>query len=188
MAERPALLRNTITRKRRKLEREHDCDIKMYRGGEVRDALPDYHAAYSASWKAYEQYGALLDALAVNLSVPDWTRLAVLYIDGEPAAAQLWFVVHGKASIFRLAYDERWKQYSTGSILTAWLMQYVIDTDMVDEIDFLTGNESYKQDWMSERRQRISMTFLCSEDIKPEKKSNWLKSSLMKLAGHLLNK
>lgn len=157
MAERPAQLRNTIARKRRKLERERDCCIRMYRRGEVEQALSDYHAAYSSSWKAYEQYGTLLDALAINLAVPDWTRLAVLYIDGKAAAAQLWFVVQGKASIFRLAYDEAWKQYSPGSILTAWLMQYVIDTDGVEEIDFLTGNEGYKQDWMSARRQRSRM-------------------------------
>jgi len=154
MAERPAQLRNTIARKRRKLERERDCSIRMYRGSDVEQALTDYHAAYSSSWKAYEQYASLLDALAINLAVPHWTRLAVLYIDGEAAAAQLWFVVQGKASIFRLAYDEAWKQYSPGSILTAWLMQYVIDTDRVEEIDFLTGNESYKQDWMSQRRTR----------------------------------
>lgn len=154
IAERPAQLRNTITRKKRKLEREHECRIHIFKGDEVQQGLVDYHAAYSASWKAYEQQVALLDAVAIKLSVPGWTRLAVLYIDGRAAAAQLWFVVHGKASIFRLAYDEVWKHYSPGSILTSHLMQYVIDIDKVDEIDFLTGNEAYKQDWMSERRQR----------------------------------
>ncbi len=154
MAARPAQLRNTIARKRRKLEREHKYEIRMFKDGEVQQGLMDYHAAYSASWKANEQYVALLDAVAINMSVPGWTRLAILYIDGKAAAAQLWFVVHGTASIFRLAYDEEWKHYSPGSILTAYLMQYVIDIDKVEEIDFLTGNETYKQDWMSERRQR----------------------------------
>ncbi len=159
MAKRPAQLRNTIARKQRKLEREQEWTIRMFRGGEVKQGLLDYHAAYRASWKANEQYAELLDAVAINLSVPGWTRLAVLYIDGRPAAAQLWFVVEGRASIFRLAYDEAWKRYSPGSILTAWLMQHVIDVDRVDEIDFLTGNEPYKQDWMSERRQRWRLLF-----------------------------
>ena len=181
MAERPAQLRNTIARKRRKLERERDCSIRMYRGGEVEQALSDYHAAYSSSWKAYEQYGALLDALAINLSVPDWTRLAVLYIDGEAAAAQLWFVVQGKASIFRLAYDETWKQYSPGSILTAWLMQYVIDTDGVEEIDFLTGNESYKQDWMSARRTRSRLVLGKMTATRSE--PGWLRAILKRVFG-----
>jgi len=160
MAERPAQLRNTIVRKSRKLAREHKYEMRMFKGGEVQQGLTDYHAAYSASWKANEQYVALLDSLAMNLAVPDWTRLAVLYIDGKAAAAQLWFVVQGKASIFRLAYDNEWKHYSPGSILTVYLMQYVIDIDKVDEIDFLTGNEAYKQDWMSVRRQRWRVVFI----------------------------
>jgi len=160
MAGRPAQLRNTIARKQRKLEREHKCEIRLFMGAEVQQGLVDYHAAYSASWKAHEQYLSLLDGLAINLSVPGWTRLAVLYIDGKAAAAQLWFVVQAKASIFRLAYDEEWKRYSPGSILTSYLMQYVIDTDKVEEIDFLTGNEAYKQDWMSLRRQRCRLVFV----------------------------
>ena len=160
LAGRPAQLRNTIARKQRKLEREHECKIRLFKDDEVQQGMRDYHAAYTASWKANEQYMALLDAMAINLSVPGWTRVAILYIDGKAAAAQLWFVVQGKASIFRLAYDEEWKHYSPGSILTAYLMRYVIDIDNVEEIDFLTGNEAYKQDWMSVRRQRCRLLFV----------------------------
>jgi CelD/BcsL family acetyltransferase involved in cellulose biosynthesis len=83
-----------------------------------------------------------------------------MYVKGKPVAAQLWFVRHDKASIYRLAYDKAWRQYSTGSILTRFLMEYVIDTDKVEEIDFLTGNEAYKQDWMSERRERFLLSFI----------------------------
>lgn len=168
MAERPAQLRNTIARKQRKLEREHEYTIRLFMGDEVKQGLVDYHSAYSASWKAYEQHTTLLDAVAIKLSVPNWTRLAVLYINGKPAAAQLWFVVEGKASIFRLAYDEEWKRYSTGSILTAYLMQYVMDIDKVEEIDFLTGNEAYKSDWMSDRRQRCRVLFVKSPQLKSD--------------------
>lgn len=157
MAARPARLRNTIARKRRRLEREHACDIRLFAGADVPPAMTDFHAVYEASWKANEQFAGLIDAVAEQLSRAGWTRLAVLYIDGQAAAAQLWFVAHAKASIFRLAYDEAWKRYSPGSILTHYLMQYVIDTDQVDEIDFLTGNEAYKRDWMSERRERWAL-------------------------------
>jgi len=160
LAARPSRLRNTIARKGRKLEREHGYKIRLFKGNEVQLGLKDYHAAYTSSWKANEQFVELLEAAANNLSQPDWTRLAIMTIDGKVAAAQLWFVVQDKASIFRLAYDEEWKRYSPGSILTAYLMQYVIDTDKVEEIDFLTGNEPYKQDWMSERRQRLRVLFI----------------------------
>ena len=165
MSGRPAKQRNTIARKKRKLEREQDYDIRLFCGDEVPPAMSDYYAAYSASWKADEQYTNLLDGMVAGFSRPGWSRLAILYINGRPAAAQLWFVLHNKANIFRLAYDETWSRYSPGSILTSYLMEYVINTDQVDEIDFLTGNEVYKQDWMSERRQRYLLS--CVRKRKP---------------------
>jgi hypothetical protein len=165
MAARPARLRNTITRKMRKLDREHGYEIRLFTGDEVPQAMPDYYTVYSASWKANEQYVEFLDGIVEYFSRPGWSRLAVLYVKGQPIAAQLWFVLHGKANIFRLAYDEAWKNYSPGSILTRFLMEYVIDTDKVEEIDFLTGNDTYKQDWMSDRRERFALS--CVKSVKP---------------------
>ena len=160
MAARPSRLRNTIARKQRKLEREHGYSIRLFIDDDLQQALADYNAIYTASWKANEIFGGFIQGLLASMSEQGWLRLAILYIAGQPAAAQIWFVAHGKASIFKLAYDEAWKQYSAGSILTSYLMQYVIDTDKVEEIDFLTGNDAYKQDWMTERRQRWRLAFV----------------------------
>ena len=154
MAARPSKVRNTIARKQRKLEREHGYNIRLFTGDDLHQGMADYDAVYNASWKARELFGDFVNGLAERLSGQGWLRLAVLYIAGKPAAAQFWFVAHGKASIFKLAYDETWKRYSPGSILIHYLMEHVIDTDQVEEIDFLTGNDAYKQDWMSERRER----------------------------------
>jgi len=156
MATRPAKVRNTIARKQRKLAREQGYEIRLFSKDDehLQQGLSDYNAIFKASWKAHEPFAEFIDSLAKRLSQRGWLRLAVLYIAGQPAAAQFWIVLHGKANIFRLAYDEAWKMYSPGSILTQYLMQYVIETDKVKEIDFLTGNESYKQDWMSERQER----------------------------------
>ncbi len=159
MAGRPAPLRNTISRKMRKLEREHGYEIRLFTGEEVPRHMPDYYMVYHASWKQNEIRNAgFQDCFVEAFSRAGWSRLAILYIKGQPVAAQLWFVRHNKASIFRLAYDKAWRQYSTGSILTSFLMEYVIDTDRVAEIDFLTGNDAYKQDWMSERRERFLLS------------------------------
>jgi len=165
MAARPARLRNTISRKKRKLDREHGYEIRLFTGEEVPQAMSDYYVTYTASWKANEQYVDFLNGIVESFSTPGWSRLAVLYVKGQPVAAQLWFVLRGKASIFRLAYDKAWRSYSPGSILTSFLMEYVIDTDKVEEIDFLTGNDAYKQDWMSDRRERYALS--CVKSIKP---------------------
>jgi len=155
MAARPARLRNTISRKQRKLARDHGYDIRLFTGDDVPQAMSDYYAVDSASWKANEQNVDFMDDIVASFTRAGWTRLAILYIKGQPAAAQLWFVHHGKANIFRLSYDQAWKPYSPGSILTRFLVEYVIDIDNVGEIDFLVGNEAYKQDWMSDRRERF---------------------------------
>jgi hypothetical protein len=154
MAERPARVRNTVARKKRKLEREHGYRVRLFTADSLHRAIADYHAVHKASWKANELFEEFVNGLVVRFSEPGWLRLAILYIEERPAAAQLWFVAHGKASIFKLAYDEAWKHYSPGSILIAYLMEYVLDTEKVEEIDFLTGNDAYKRDWMSERRER----------------------------------
>ena len=33
-------------------------------------------------------------------------------------------------------------------------MQHVLDVDKVDEVDYLSGDDAYKKDWMSHRRER----------------------------------
>ena len=157
MAARPARVRNTVARKQRKLEREHDCTVHIYSRSDVEQGMADYNSVYAASWKVNELFANTVAGMASRFSETGWLRLGVLYIEDQPAAAQFWFVAHGKASIFKLAYDETWKHYSPGSILTRHLMEYVIDVDKVDEIDFLTGNDAYKRDWMSERRERCGL-------------------------------
>ena len=61
-------------------------------------------------------------------------------------------------------------------------MQYVIDIDQVEEIDFLTGNDAYKQDWMSERRERFALSFV--QRVKPSGKYE----RLVGLLGRLLKR
>jgi len=170
MADRPSRLRNTIARKQRKLEREQGFEIRLYRGDDVSQAMADYHAVYAASWKKEERFEKVMQGFVSGFSSLGWTRLAILYVDEKPVASQIWFVVHKKASIFKLAYDETWKRYSPGSILTQYMMETVIDSDKVEEIDFLTGNDRYKQDWMQHRRQRWRLVI--THQPEPEKSAH----------------
>ncbi|ACL71443.1 conserved hypothetical protein [Thioalkalivibrio sulfidiphilus HL-EbGr7] len=167
MAARPARVRNSIARKARKLAREHGYRIQVFTDSGLQKAMSDYYVVHDRSWKASEQYRDFIDGLVSALAEQGWLRLGILYVGKSPVAAQLWFVVHGKASIFKLVHDEQWKRYSPGSILIRHLMEQVIDHDWVEEIDFLTGNDAYKQDWMSERRER--WTLYCIRSPEPER-------------------
>lgn len=151
----PSALKNTLKRKRKQLESTGRCrvDIVIDQTG-LDTALAAYEKVYLASWKVPEPYPAFIPGLVRMAAAEGWLRMGVLYIDDEPAAAQIWIVKDGTAAIYKLAYDERFSKYSAGSLLTVRLMERVIDVDKVDEVDYLTGDDAYKKDWMSDRRER----------------------------------
>lgn len=72
-------------------------------------------------------------------------------------AAQFWTVEGGTAYIHKLAHDERFRKSSPGTLLTAAMFEHVIDRDRVDLIDFGTGDDPYKRDWMDDVRSRWSV-------------------------------
>jgi CelD/BcsL family acetyltransferase involved in cellulose biosynthesis len=81
----------------------------------------------------------------------------VLRLNGEPLAAQLWLTCSGKANIYKLAYVKGMEKLSAGSVLTQALMQHAMDVDRVAEVDYLSGDDAYKADWMALRRERVGL-------------------------------
>ncbi|MEH3086133.1 MAG: GNAT family N-acetyltransferase [Xylophilus ampelinus] len=152
----PSPLRHAIARGRRRLDRQGAWDIAVHRtpGPALESALADFAAVYARSWKPAEASPRFIAELARLAAARGWLRLGVLRIAGEPAAAQLWLVKDGKASIYKLAYAQGMERFSAGSVLTAALMREALDADRVAEVDYLTGDDAYKRDWMSHRRER----------------------------------
>ncbi len=151
----PSVLKNTLNRKRRRLEKTGRAKIEIVTGGPGLDAAIDgYMKVYLSSWKRPEPYPQFVPGLIRMCAALGALRLGIIYVDGEPAAAQLWIVHHGNALIYKLAYDERFGELSVGTILSATLFQHVLDEDKVSQVDYLSGDDAYKKDWMSDRRER----------------------------------
>jgi hypothetical protein len=152
---RPSRVSKTGTRKRRNLEKDTSFRFKLFTETEqVQQAVADYNVVYNSSWKMQEPHPSFISGLVRTCAEQGWLRLGVAYMDGEPAAAQLWIVVGGQASIYKLAYDERFAKHSIGTVLSSLLMEHVIEVDKVKVVDYLTGDDSYKRDWMDHRRER----------------------------------
>lgn len=150
----PPRLRNTLKRKAKQLSGE-SVRMEIITGGDELDrAIRAYQTVYQASWKQPEAFPYFVPELIRTCAREGWLRLGVAYIGDRPAAAQMWIVAGGVASIYKLAYDQEFVKYSIGSLLTAHLMRHVIDVDCVHEVDFLSGDDTYKSDWMSHRRER----------------------------------
>jgi hypothetical protein len=152
----PSALRHSISRGQRRLAKQGAwrIDIQQQPDAQLEAAIQDFVAVYQKSWKGPEPNAQFIPALARMAAAQGWLRLGVLRLDGQAIAAQLWLVKGGKASIFKLAYVTGFERFSAGSVLTAALMRHAIDVDRVHEVDYLTGDDAYKRDWMSHRRER----------------------------------
>lgn len=118
------------------------------------DALKAFEVVYGASWKKPEPFPHFVPGLVALAANRDWLRLGVIRLGDVPIASQIWLVSHGRADIYKVAYDERYKQYSPGTILTGAMLEHVIDVDHVTEVDYLIGDDAYKRNWMDARRER----------------------------------
>ncbi|MGP1283703.1 MAG: GNAT family N-acetyltransferase [Parasphingopyxis sp.] len=144
---RPGKLRSTVKRKAKKA----DLDIAIHRAFDDL-AWKDYRKVYSQSWKPEEGSWGFMRAFAEREGAAGTLRLGIAYREGEPVAAQLWHVENGRATIHKLAYAESAKSYSPGSILSEAMFRHVIEEDQPDIIDYGTGSEPYKADWMDAAR------------------------------------
>ncbi|GAA0730946.1 GNAT family N-acetyltransferase [Sphingomonas japonica] len=142
---RPSRLRNTVKRKAKKA----DLDIRIHRSFDA-DAWEAYRAIYAASWKPEEGSWDFMRSFADAEGAAGTLRLGIAYHDGAPVAAQLWHVENGRATIHKLAYVDSAKDLSPGSILSHAMFRHVIEQDRPDLIDYGTGDQPYKADWMDE--------------------------------------
>jgi CelD/BcsL family acetyltransferase involved in cellulose biosynthesis len=155
----PSRVRNTIRRGRKKLDAAGPWSLQVHQapGAGLESAIADFEAIYSQSWKVPEPFPRFVPELCRSTASAGWLRLGVVRLGEQPIAAQLWIVKDRQALIYKLAYDEAFKRFSAGSVLSAALFQHALDVDHVTDIDYLTGDDDYKRDWMTHRRERIGL-------------------------------
>ncbi len=161
LAARPGQLRSTIARKRKLVEISVSDHFSPH-------DWAAYEAIYAESWKPLEGSPDMLRAFAQSESESGRFRFGLARHDGEAVAAQFWTVENDIAYIHKLAHRENCAHLSAGTSLTAALFEHVIDRDGVREVDFGTGDDAYKRDWMEGLRTRYSLT--C---VRPAHAANW---------------
>ena len=151
---RPSRVRNTLRRKSRKFFDSDRGDLELIQSGEdLQRGICEFNSVYAKSWKKAEPFPDFIPGLLRLSAARGWLRLGIAHYDNEPIAAQIWLVNKGTAYIFKLAYDADHANLSPGTVLTAFMMKNAIETDRVVRIDYMSGDDPYKQDWMSERNE-----------------------------------
>lgn len=151
--QRPGPLRTTLKRKASKVE----VKVQTHFDDDLWDA---YEAIYAASWKPEEDHPAMLRQFAREEGAAGRLRFGIAWHEGTPVAAQCWTVEAGTAFIHKLAYLESARNLSAGTTLSAALFEHVIDIDRVGLVDFGTGDQRYKADWMNAVRPRYRIDCL----------------------------
>ncbi len=161
LADRPGRLRTTLKRKAKKVQ------TTLATRFDASDWAA-YEDIYANSWKPEEGDPAMLRSFAESESRAGRFRFAIAHHHEEPVAAQFWTVDGSTAFIHKLAHRRDADRLSPGTTLTAALFEHVIDTDCVELVDFGTGDDPYKRDWMEDVRMRWQVTCL-----RREKPRNW---------------
>lgn len=154
LAARPGAVRSTIKRMSKKFAGDGGTLEIVTDPQKMTAAIGAYNAVYAASWKKPEEFPAFTPGLIQSCADKGFLRLGLAWLEGQPIAAQLWIVSHGRAEIYKLAYHEDFKAYAPGTLLTTLLMQHVFEVDQVAEVDYLIGDDPYKSGWMTQRRER----------------------------------
>jgi hypothetical protein len=157
LAAREGVLRSTIKRAGKKFANAGGTLELITAPADVARGAAAWEKVYNASWKKPEPYPGFMPGLLQTYAEKGMLRLGVAWLDGEPIAAQVWIVGNGTAEIYKLAYDEAYKSHASGTLLTAMLMQHAIDIDRVSLIDYLIGDDVYKQAWTRDRRERFGI-------------------------------
>lgn len=143
---RPSQLRNTYQRKKRALSKLA-ARIEVHKRLTT-ELVNAYWHVYERSWKQQEKSQQFIDWLLRYSSDHQQLRFGVIYLNELPIACQFWLVCNDKAYIFKLAQNKEFDHLSPGTVLMGELMNYVIEEDRVQLVDFLTGHDDYKKMWM----------------------------------------
>lgn len=157
-AARPSQLKNTLARKHKQLEKRHRMSVKAFKTDQNGpSAIADYESVYRHSWQSGEPFPDFTPGL-IRYGLRDGSlQVWCLYADDAPIAAQIWTVKGGRATLFKLAYDQRFKSFSPGTVLTWHAMQDIFSIPFLYEIDLGRGDDHYKSSWLPVRRQILGV-------------------------------
>jgi Acetyltransferase (GNAT) domain len=154
LAARPSVLVSTWKRKLSALQKKAAGAFSIHRRGEnLESFISAYEHVHANSWKVEEPFPRFVPALVRHAASVGALRMGILTVNGEAAAAQFWIVWQRKATLFKLSYVDRFREFSPGTLLTMHLIRHILVNDAPAEISFGRGDDAYKSLWVSSRRE-----------------------------------
>jgi len=144
-------------------------------GPDIKSALVDYALVDVQSWQDQEIYPDCTLKTIEAAANAGALRLGLYYVDGDPAAAQIWIVSGGRATIWRTRFAKRFATLGTVPALTFEMFRHAIDADHVVEINSGPGDDKIMHMWFDQQRERAGFLVFNPRTLK-----GWLAT-----AGHM---
>jgi CelD/BcsL family acetyltransferase involved in cellulose biosynthesis len=110
-------------------------------GAPVLEGFEAYVAIYHRSWKRpmSPPMHTLEREFVRRTASLGWPRVFVLRLDGQPAAAEVWFRLGQVVTCFGTAYDQRMAALGPGSIVAWWAQERLFAEAVPGLVDHLPG-------------------------------------------------
>jgi len=143
LARLPVPLQTSFARLQRRWAGSGRGRFEMVTGGsELKSALIDYALVDLQSRADAEPYPLCVAEVAQAAARAGALRLGTYSVDDTPAAAQIWIVSGGTATLWRSHHARKFAPLAVGLALTQEMLRHILAVDRVREIDFGIGNAS----------------------------------------------
>jgi CelD/BcsL family acetyltransferase involved in cellulose biosynthesis len=157
----PTHRRADLRRYPRKLAEIGELRYRIVRGDDLQETdILAYQAVYARSWKEPEFAPAFHPELMRAAAERGWLRLSLLYLDERPIASQFWLCRQARGYPLQMAYDEEFRAYSPGTLLSWRMIEQLMDEEGMEFINYGGGGEkhhSYKKWWTNQWRPSCSL-------------------------------
>jgi CelD/BcsL family acetyltransferase involved in cellulose biosynthesis len=161
--------RKNLLYETRRLFRAHDCQLRrVAAAAELEPAFDGLVRLHQARWTTRGEPGSfsipgfeefLREAARLSLR-NDRLRLWTLDVDGEVAAALIGFYDNGTVHYLQAGFDPRYARLSIGRVMLGLCIRDCVDDERVCVLDFMGGNNAYKDEWTQSARETVTLTCL----------------------------
>jgi CelD/BcsL family acetyltransferase involved in cellulose biosynthesis len=161
--------RKNLSYETRRLFRSHDCVVRrVTTASALESAFDGLVRLHQARWTTRGEPGSfsipgfedfLREASRMSLR-EDRLRLWTLDIDGDVAAALIGFYDNGIVHYLQAGFDPRYARLSIGRVMLGLCIRECVNDERVCVLDFMGGNNAYKDEWTQAVRETVTLTCL----------------------------
>ena len=162
-------MRTNVTYYTRRLFKLFDCKFRRVRTlAELEPAMDTFVRLHQARWESKGEPGSfalpsfegfLKDAMRSTLA-EGRLRLWTLELQGVTAAVLLAFVDNGVAHYFQGGFNPVFAKESLGTVMCGLCIKDCVESEDVNEFNFMGGDPSYKERWTSNSRDSVALEWL----------------------------